>query len=133
MFRKTALDQLIWKENGEPSDSQGLSVFGRYGYARDDVNRINHFWSFGGQCTGLIAGRDQDRLGFGFAQAIQSDQFKDEIRPRADRETVYELYYAYQVTPWCVITPDLQFITNPGGDKDDRDAFVAGLRLRIWF
>ena len=62
-----------------------------------------------------------------------SGQYHDEIDDGADRETVYELYYAYQVTPWCVITPDLQFVTNPGGDNDGRDAFVGGLRLRVSF
>jgi len=126
-------DQVWWKENSDPKDKQGLSIFGRYGVAHGDVNRFEQFWSFGGQITGLIEGRDDDRLGFGFAQAIQSDEFHDNIRPRANRETVYEVYYAYQVSPWCVITPDLQFITNPGGDKDGRDAFVAGLRVRLWF
>ena len=126
-------DQVCWKENADPKDNQGLSIFGRYGVAHGDVNRFAQFWSFGGQLTGLIEGRDEDRLGFGFAQAIQSDDFHNEIRPRANRETVYEVYYAYQATPWCVITPDLQFITNPGGDKGDRDAFVAGVRVRLWF
>ena len=126
-------DQVCWKENPDPSDHQGLSIFARYGYAHDDVNRFEQFWSLGGQITGLVEGRDDDRLGLGFAQAIQSDEYKDAINPRANRETVYELYYAYQLTPWCVITPDLQFITNPGGDKDDDDAFVAGVRVRLWF
>ena len=51
----------------------------------------------------------------------------------ADRETVYELYYAIKVTPCCVITPDLQVITNPGGNKDARDALVGGLRFKIVF
>ncbi len=135
-------DQLVWRENGEPSDgadrpswraTQGLSVFARYGFAHGDVNRIEHFWSLGSQYVGLIPGRDDDVLAFGMAQAIISDQYHDEVDDRSDRETVYELYYNYRMTPWCVITPDLQFITNPGGTKDDRDAFVAGLRLRVSF
>ncbi|UCE59529.1 MAG: carbohydrate porin [Phycisphaerales bacterium] len=126
-------DQLVWKENAEPKDKQGLSMFARYGYAHDDVNRIEHFWSIGGQYRGVFEGRDKDVLGLGVAQAILSDQYGDEVHDGADRETVYELYYAYQLTPWCVFTPDLQFVTNPGGDQDDRDAIVAGLRFRVTF
>ena len=57
----------------------------------------------------------------------------EHIHPLADRETVYEWFYKFYLTPWCILTPDLQVITNPGGDKDDRDAVVAGLRLRIIF
>lgn len=88
-------DQVCSKENPDPKDKQGFSIFGRYGFAHGDVNRVENFWSFGGQYVGLIPTRDEDTLGFGFAQAIQSSQFHEEVRPRANRETVYEVYYAY--------------------------------------
>lgn len=126
-------DQMVWKESSDPKDKQGLSLFGRYGYAHGDVNRVEHFWSTGTQYAGLIPTRDKDTLGFAVAQSIMSKQFRSQINARADRETVYELYYACHVTPWFVISPDLQVVTNPGGDKDDRDTLVAGLRLRITF
>lgn len=126
-------DQLIWKERDEPKDKQGLSVFGRYGYAHDDVNRIEHFWSTGAQYVGPIPERDQDILGFGIAQAIVSDQYRVELDALADRETVYELYYAIQLAPWLVLTPDIQFVKNPGGDSNDHDAVVANVRLRVTF
>ncbi|MHC4698232.1 MAG: carbohydrate porin [Planctomycetota bacterium] len=126
-------DQFLFKENERPKDKQGLSVFARYGFARGDVNKIEHFWSVGGKYVGAVPGRNKDTLALGVAQGILSDQYRDEVRDRADRETVYELYYAFHVTPWCIVTPDIQFIANPGGDKDDRDALVAGLRLRILF
>ena len=126
-------DQMIWKENKSPKDKQGLSVFGRYGFAHGDVNMIEHFWSAGTAYAGLFPSRDKDTLGFGVGQGILSEQYRGEVDSRADRETVYELYYAYQLTPWCVITPDLQVVTNPGGGKDDRDAVVGGVRVRVSF
>ncbi|NLX13499.1 MAG: carbohydrate porin [Phycisphaerales bacterium] len=129
----TSLDQLIFKENDNPSDKQGLGAFFRYGYAHGDINRINHFWSTGLQYQGLIPTRDEDLLGFGVAQSIASRQLRSEINSRTDRETVYELYYAFKVTPWCVITPDVQFITNPEANKDARDSVVGGVRIRIDF
>ena len=72
-------------------------------------------------------------LAFAVAQTILSKQFRSESHVGADRETVYELYYAYHATPWLVISPDFQVVTNPGGDKDDRDTFIGGLRMRIIF
>ncbi len=129
----TSLDQLIFKENDKPADKQGLGAFFRYGYAHGDINRINHFWSIGAQYQGLIPTRDDDVLGFGVAQSIGSRQLRSEINSRTDRETDYELYYAFKVTPWCVITPDVQFITNPGANKDARDSVVGGVRIRIDF
>jgi porin len=126
-------DQHLWMENEDPQDKQGLWAFMRYSFAHPEVNRINHFWSVGAEYKGLIPGRDKDVLAFGVAQSILSKTFRHNINGLADRETVYELYYAYHVTPWCIISPDLQFITNPGGLDDARDAIVGGIRVRMAF
>ncbi len=128
-----SFDQMLWKENPAPKDKQGLGVFARYGFAHRDVNRLNHFWSVGAVYRGLLPTRDEDTLGFGVAQSITSSQYREYIDTRADRETVYELYYAFQVAPWLVITPDLQVITNPGALKDARDALVGGVRIKMIF
>ena len=126
-------EQMLWKENAKPADKQGLSVFSRYGYAHNDLNKLEHFWSVGGQYVGLIPTRDVDTLGFGVAQGILSDEYREYQNRLADRETVYELYYAYRLTSWCTISPDFQIITNPGGNRTGRDAAVAGIRLKINF
>jgi len=123
-------DQMIWKENDDPKDGQGLAIAGRYGYAPGEVNRIEHFWAAAAAYTGPVPERNEDVLAFGIGQGILSDEYR-RVHPRADRETVYELYYAIYVTPWMTITPDLQFISNAGGDKNDDNAFVAGLRVHM--
>jgi porin len=126
------MDQMLWKElPDDEADSQGLGMFFRYGYAHDDANEIEHFWSIGCQYQGLIPARDDDVLGFGFAQGILSDKLQD--IEGLDRESVYELYYSAQVLPWLNISPDLQYIMDPGADKDGRDSFVAGVRLQMSF
>lgn len=127
------LDQLVWKETDNPKDAQGLGMFMRYGYAHGDVNRLEHFWSVGAQYAGLIPTRDKDVLGFGVGQGILSRQFRSQMNSRADRETVYEAYYAIEITPWMQLTPDIQIITNPGGTKDARDSIVGTVRVRIIF
>ena len=104
-----------------------------YGFAHPDVNAINHYWSVGAQYQGLIPSRDKDVLAFGVAQSIMSHTYRNNVNPLADRETVYELYYAIVVTPWLVITPDVQVITNPGGNEDAHDALVGGVRVKIAF
>ena len=126
------MDQLVLREvPDQDDDSQGLGVFFRYGYAEEDVNEIEHFWSLGAQYQGLLPGRDADVLAFGMAQSIISDQLH--ALDGRDRETAYELYYAIQALPWLTITPDLQYISNPGGGRDGRDALVAGIRVRMVF
>ncbi len=123
-------DQMVWKENDDPKDKQGISVAGRYGHANGEVRKIEDFWAVAGQYRGLIPGRDEDLFGFGVGQGIFADEYR-RVRPRADRETVYEMYYSIKLAPWLFISPDLQYITNAGGDSDDRDAFVGGIRIRM--
>jgi len=124
----TNFDQMVFKENDDPDDTQGLGLFGRHGLANGSVNEITQFWSVGLQYQGLIPGRDCDVLGVGVANGHLSG----EADFRKSRETAVELYYNIQIAPWLMLTPDIQYITNPGGGAA-KDALVAGIRLQIVF
>jgi porin len=124
-------DQTLLKENATAGDAQGLGAFARLGFADEDVSAIRFFWSAGVQYTGLVPGRDADVLGFGVARSRVSGEAGAGFT--AAQETVYELYYNIEVTPWLHLSPDIQFIANPGGRHDTRDATVVGLRLNIAF
>lgn len=132
-----SVDQMVWKENAK--DAQGLGVFGRYGYRHDetphDAGFFNQFWSTGLSYTGLVPTRDKDTLGFAVAQLISSEEYEAKVNREADCETAYELYYAIQLTPWLVLTPDIQYIDNPGGRNDDgvAHAIAGGFRVRVTF
>jgi len=123
--------QMLAKENADPEDDQGLGAFFRYGYANSKKNDIANFWSFGFQYQGLIEGRDDDVLGAGFAQGIFSDRASTTYID--DYESVVELYYSAQVTPWLNISPNIQYVANPGGGGSADDAVVLGVRAQMSF
>jgi len=123
-----SFDQMVLKENADEEDNQGLGFFARYGFADSDVNEINSFWSVGVQYQGALPTRDDDVLGFGVAQG----RLTRAAGFTASHETAMELYYNAQVAPWLNITPSIQYIMNPGGERDD-EAVVVGLRLQISF
>jgi carbohydrate-selective porin OprB len=50
-----------------------------------------------------------------------------------DYENVLELYYSAALTGWLNISPSVQYISNPGGDRTVSDAVVLGLRLQMIF
>ena len=124
-------DQVLAKENSDPEDGQGLGAFFRYGYAPSKRNDITNFFSFGFQYQGLIDGRDDDVLGVGFAQGIFSDSADTTYTD--DYENALELYYNTQVAGWLNISPNIQYITNPGGNKAVSDAVVLGVRVQMTF
>ncbi len=124
-------DQMLTKENNDPEDTQGLGAFARYGYAPSKTNDLTNFYSFGVQYQGLFDGRDDDVLGLGYAHGCFSD--KADITYTEDYESVAELYYSAQITPWMAISPSVQYVANTGGNEDVSDAVVCGVRAQITF
>jgi porin len=124
-------DQLIYKENDKAEDSQGLGVFGRYGWADSRVNDVPNFWSVGLSYQGLFEGRDDDTLGLGYAQGFFSDVAGSGYTE--DYEALYELYYSAVISDHFVFSPSIQYLVNTGGDRSIGDTFVIGGRLQISF
>lgn len=110
-----------------------VSVFARYGHARGDVNRVEHAWSAGLEVKGLLPGRGADRLGLAFHQAYTSGRSRDADPTLLRRETGIEAYYRIAVLPWLHLTPDFQWIANPGARAGRRNSVVLVLRTRVSF
>ncbi len=112
----------------------GWGIFGRAGIGDDETNPLASFLSFGIGGNSPICGRHQDTFGVGWYIAESSDEIgpilETSLGPIGDGQGV-ELYYNYQVTPWCHITPGLQFI-DPARELVDT-AVVAGVRAKIDF
>ncbi len=124
-----SIDQMLYREN--PDDTQGLGVFARFAWADPDNHRIARFWSAGMQYKGLLPERNADVLGFACAMQESSHSAKERTNRDFGNETVYELYYAIKLTKWLTLTPDIQYIDNPGGADEHGHAIVAALRLRV--
>jgi porin len=48
-------------------------------------------------------------------------------------EVVIEVLYKAQITPWISVTPDVQFVVNPGGTEDIENAVRGGARFELVF
>ena len=124
-------DQMLYKENNDMEDSQGLGGFFRYGWADSNVNEVTDFLSAGLQYQGFIEKRDDDVLALGFAYGAFSNKAVGSYPE--DYESVTELYYNAQFSPWLNVTPSVQYIANPGGVKGVSDAVVFALRVQMSF
>jgi len=120
-----SFDQMFYRESAGEDDTQGFGVFFRLGVADDELNEINTFWSIGCRYQGLIPTRDDDVIGLGVAQGRLSGG----AGFHEHRETVIEVYYNARLTPWLNLTPDFQYISNPGGVADD--AVALGIRAQM--
>ncbi|MCA9103942.1 MAG: carbohydrate porin [Pirellulaceae bacterium] len=118
-------DQLLWLE--EEDEEQGLGFFLQYGWAPQNRNEVRDYFGAGLLYRGPIDGRDEDLLGCGLAHT----KFSNILERDSDQtyESAIELFYRAQLRPWAAIQPDLQFISNPGGNL--RDSLTAGLRFEV--
>lgn len=111
--------------------TEKTTVFFRYGWADDKVNQTEDFVSFGGQIEGLFEGRDEDVFAVGYARGIRSPEG---LSSTDEREIDFiETYYKVEVNNNLSITPNVQFVMNPGGLKNESTATVFGIRCRYRF
>ena len=126
-----SMDQVLLREKGDPADEQGLGAFARFGFADAAVNPVKCFWSTGCQYRGLLPGRDADVLAVGAAQGRLACDPGAGFTAR--HETVIETYYGIEVAPWLTVSPHVQYVVNPGGQKEMRDAVIVGVRIQAAF
>ena len=124
------IDQLVYRERPRAEDdSQGLGVFGQWGWSPSDVNEISGYYGVGAQYVGLLPTRDDDVTGLGVFHVSLSGRAQS-LEGRYS-ETAVELFHKFQLTPAIGVKPDLQYIVNPGGGG--RDAVAVGVRVEISF
>lgn len=112
--------------------SKRITLFCRYGFADKEVRDIQHFWSCGGQLSEPIPGRKNDVFGFGLAQSIFGDDYR-QVNAKASAETMYEIYYNFNAYPFVKIIPNIQVVTHPDADKESSCDVVVGTRLVVAF
>lgn len=111
-------------------DKSGWGLFSTGGLSDGNPNPIRWFVNAGVSGTSPL--RKQDTFGAGYYYLGLSDNVKRLFRQRnLQDEQGVEVFYNIGVTPWCHITPDLQWIRPARGNFDN--ALLFGLRAKIDF
>ena len=109
----------------------------RVGLANSTLNPTSHYVGTGIVLSAPFEGRENDQLGIAIAAAMNGDDFKAQLfndgSIAADGEYNIELSYRYQINDNLAIQPDVQYIINPGGTKDLKNALVLGIHLKVGF
>ncbi len=124
------IEQQLWQADQDDEDSANLWGFGQYGHADDDVSEVGTHLGGGLVLNAPFADRPDDALGAMISFVDLSDETGAGF---TDDETALEFFYKLQLTPFASVKPDLQFISNPGGDSSVSDAIVGTLRLEFIF
>jgi len=125
-------DQYLYRMPEDPK--QGFGLFGKFGWSLSEVNPVEQYYSVGVGGKGLVPNRPRDRYGLGYYMLNMSDDLPGILNANAEQGV--ELFYNIEITPWFHLTPDIQFIIDPGGNtgSDGNDpAIVYGLRAKLSF
>jgi porin len=97
----------------DKSKDQGVGVFGRFGASRGDPVPVQYFYSIGVGSKGPIECRPFDQTGIGyFYSSINNPtlQLPFSTREFLRDEWGFEVYYNIALTPWLLLTPDIQVV-----------------------
>jgi porin len=122
------LDQMVYREGGGDGE-QGLTPWAAVTFAPTErVNTLPFFAAGGLVYRGLFRGRDHDTTNLG----LYYGQFSDDL-PDQSFETVVEVNYRFQLTPWLYAMPDFQYVFRPNGSDETDDALVLGAEIGLDF
>jgi porin len=119
--------ETIYQPDG-PGTSRGLTVWGSWAYnAKPLISPVPLFWGAGASYQGLFRARKQDAASIGWIYGQLSRSIL-----RANAEQVLELNYRWAYRSFLGITPDLQYIWDPGG-KSAPGVVVLGVQASLTF
>lgn len=124
-------EEQVWRagEQGEESE-RGVFGMARYAWADADVSPAAQHVAFGLVLKGTLPDRREDEAGVMLSRIFFSDAPGSGFD--AD-ETTLEFFYRIRVTPFVHLTPDVQWIANPSGDRSIDNAVVGAVRLEVDF
>jgi porin len=105
---------------------KGIGLFMRLGTSDGNPNFMKFFSSFGMGGKGMFEGRPNDKFGVGFYFInVNNPTLHGPLQSRKflRNESGLEAFYDVAITPWLLLTPDLQVLT---GAQKDTTTLVQG-------
>ncbi len=135
--------QMIYRYGGPGSDV-GLTPWFTVAYnPEQQINQLPLLVMVGAAYHGLLPHRSDDSAGIAFyygklnpgspVALVSAVTAAATASASNSIEKVLELDYTAWATPWLAVTPDLQYVFNPGGSSSSRNAAVVGIQFQVLF
>ena len=129
-------DQLVWRESGR--GDQGLTLWGAFLFAPQlEIDLMPYFVSGGLQYLGLFPFRPEDETVCGVAYGAFSANLAAEQKRMGELGQYYEMIletsHWFNLSEWVSVSPNLQYVINPGGAHNITNAWVLGAVVSVAF
>lgn len=127
-----------WGASVNQKVMEDLTLFGRYGNHSSGKVKFDRALTFGAELEGTSWGRSADSVGLAFGNLRTSGDYRADSLASAGyqasgSEKQTELYYRYKLNSAIEVSPNVQWIRNPGGDGSADTVKVAGIRAKLGF
>ena len=121
-----------WSLNMSQDIGDKWSVFGRINGVSGSTAEINQSYVLGAVYNNPLDRNPLDQIGFAAAyNKVDKKAVGEDLSH--DAETVLEAYWAWGISKWMTITPDVQFYINPALNSKSDTATVFSLRASVFF
>lgn len=121
-----------WSLNVSQNFGKKLNIFGRVNGVSGNVADINQSWVIGGVYNDPLDRNPLDQIGLAFAYNKLDEKAIGE-KLNSNSEKVIEAYWAWGVSKWMTLTPDIQFYIDPAENPKSDYATVVSLRATFFF
>lgn len=120
-----------WSLNLQQALGNKWAVFGRVSGGTSQIESIKQSYVAGVVYNNPFQRNALDQIGI--AMAVNKLSQTANGSGTRSVESIAEAYWAFGVSNFMTITPDIQFYINPGADPDSRTATVASIRATLMF
>lgn len=120
-----------WSLNLSQDFGDKLSLFARINGVSGNVATINQSWVLGGVYNNPLDRNPLDQIGLAFAYN-KIDEKAVGSKLDHDAEKVIEAYWAWGISKWMTLTPDIQFYIDPAENPKSDYATVVSLRATFF-
>lgn len=121
-----------WSLNLSQNFGDKLSLFARVNGVSGNVATINQSWVLGGVYNNPLERNPLDQIGLAFAYN-KIDEKAVGSKLAHESEKIIEAYWAWGISKWMTITPDVQFYIDPSENTKSDYATVFTLRSTFFF
>ena len=120
-----------WSINLSQNIGKKWNIFGRVNGVSGHMDTIEQSWAAGVVWLNPLERNDLDQIGLAYAYNKINEEAVGE--PLAhDAEQVVEAYWAWGISKWATITPDVQFYINPALNQKSDYGTAVSLRLTLF-
>lgn len=121
-----------WSLNLSQNIGEKLNLFARVNGVSGDVATINQSWVIGAAYNNPLDRNPLDQIGLAFAyNKIDEKAVGNSLSSSAEK--VVEAYWAWGISKWLTITPDVQFYISPAQNEKSDYGAAFSLRATLFF